>query len=55
MSNELLILIIGALMLAITIHAYNMGWQAGHDIHHSDDVHRPEKPDEPEPPRSLYV
>ena len=55
MSNEFIVFVLGALVLCMVVHAYNMGWQAGHDIHHSDDVPRPEKPDEPQPPRTLYV
>jgi len=51
MSNEILLFVSGLLVLAIVVHAYNMGWQAGHDVHHSDEVHRP---DMPEPPRTLY-
>ena len=45
---DLLLFVIALLAIGIVIHAYNMGWQAGHDVHH-------EEPDRPEPPRSLYV
>lgn len=41
MSNEFLFFVIGVLIVGIAIHAYNMGWQAGHDVHHDDDTHGP--------------
>lgn len=42
--------IIVILALASIIHAYSMGWQAGHDVHHDDNEHggggRPEPPNQ---------
>jgi hypothetical protein len=52
--DNLLLLVAGCLAIAIVIHAYNMGWQAGHDIHHSDDLHRPEKPEPPKETPTLW-
>lgn len=48
-SNTLPLIVAGLLAIAIVVHAYNMGWQAGHDIHHSDDVQRPDAPPPPPP------
>jgi sterol desaturase/sphingolipid hydroxylase (fatty acid hydroxylase superfamily) len=53
-SQDTLFLIIGALIFGIALHAYNMGWQTGHDVHHRDEF--PDVPSKlpPPPPPTLY-
>lgn len=57
MSNEFIIFLFAIGVLAIAAHAYNVGWQNGHDVHHNDDDYsRGDKPPTPPtPPRQLYV
>ena len=52
MSPEIMLGLALAFMFATIIMAYNMGWQRGHDLHHSDDFPRPEGP--PPTDRTLY-
>jgi len=46
LSPELLMLLFFGGVASIAIIAYHMGWDAGHSIHHSDDmtVRKPPKP-----------
>lgn len=55
MSPLLIAALIG--FAASLIAAYNMGWHAGHDIHHDDSAHGHRSKNNPKPPRrpNLYV
>lgn len=38
-------------LVAVAFHAYNMGWQSGHDVHHDDKEHGPNPP---RPPKKMW-
>lgn len=49
--DNILLIAAGLLLIGIVVHAYNMGWDAGHSVHHSDETHRPDRtPPPPEVP-----
>lgn len=54
-SNTAIVLAIVGLIIVIAIHAYNMGWQSGHDVHHDDSIHNvPRDVPPPKGPPTLY-
>jgi len=50
--DNILIAVVVLMSIAIVVHAYNMGWQAGHDIHHDDSEHGSMQP--PATPPSIW-
>lgn len=54
MDKDWLFAIMVLLIIAGYIQAYNWGWHAGHDVHHSDDMHRPDPTNAPPPPPTLW-
>lgn len=56
MPDEVIIGLTLAFIAAIAIHAYQMGWNAGHDLHHDDDrPHHPKGNLKPPKRPNLYV
>lgn len=47
MPSELIIALLVLFGIAILVQAYQMGWHAGHDVHHDDSVHGRVSEDEP--------
>lgn len=56
MPIQLIVALLVIFQIGIIIQAYNMGWNAGHDIHHDDSIHSgPKKDDDIQPPTDTPI